>query len=241
MIVCGIIAMAIAIAMPRLSVALAFGQLDSAARHVAGYGRSVTAYTALEQESATVVVDLQTQQYFTLRWLEETNKLFDDSGQENAEQALPADPTVEDLLALATENGDAMSDYALQVKAQFDRSFMRSLEARARTVNRNSILSDVGPLFDKEFKLDEDEEDDREEVVTSLLQRTVLPNDVVIESVRVGTVDYTQGQVEIEVTPAGLNEFVVFTLRDASGEYVTVTWDPITGNSHLRRGKEQPV
>lgn len=233
--------MAIAVAMPRLSVALAFGQLDSAARHIAGYGRSVTSYTALEQESATVVVDLQNQQYFTLRWLEETNKLFDDSSADAQQDVLPENPTVEDLLALANEDSDTMSDYAIQVKAQFDRSFLRSLEARARNVNRDSVLADVGPLFDKEFKLDDDEEDDREEVVTSLLQRTALPTDIVIESVRVGSLDYTQGRVEIEVSPSGLNEFVVFTLRDASGDYVTVTWDPITGNSHLRRGKDQPV
>ncbi|MFA6245156.1 MAG: hypothetical protein WC655_29705, partial [Candidatus Hydrogenedentales bacterium] len=210
--------MVIAIAMPRLSVALSFGQLDAAARHLAGYGRSVTAYTALEQESATVVIDLPNRQYFTLRWREQTNKLFDDTSARSNEQAIPENPTVQDLIALGGE--EEMTDYAMQVKEQFDRSFMRSLEARARNVNQDSILSDIGPLFDKDFSLKDDDEENREEVTKTLLERTLLPPEIAIESIRVGNVEYTEGRVEIEVSPVGMSEFIVFILKDMSDEYV---------------------
>lgn len=75
----------------------------------------------------------------------------------------------------------------------------------------------------------------------TLLERTLLPPEIAIESIRVGNTEYTEGRVEIEVSPVGISEFIVFILKDPSDEYVTVTWDPITGNSHLRRGKEQPA
>jgi hypothetical protein len=58
-----------------------------------------------------------------------------------------------------------------------------------------------------------------------------------IESVLVGTSKQGKGVVEIEVTPLGLNDPVEIYLKNESGDYYTVVWDPITGGARCQRGK----
>ena len=81
-----------------------------------------------------------------------------------------------------------------------------------------------------------------QEIKTSLLLRTALPEDVIIESARIGNTDYSDGTFELDVYPLGLVEPAVFYLRrkDDEEEYFTVVWDPITGGARVRRGKEEP-
>ena len=59
-----------------------------------------------------------------------------------------------------------------------------------------------------------------------------------IESVRVGSASYSKGEVSIEVTPLGLVDPVTFYIKGEEDDYFTVTWDPITGNVHIERGKK---
>ncbi len=248
-VVLAIIVMVIAVAVPRVTPVLTFGQLDSSARHIANYGLSLVSYCALKQEDVTFTYDFQTQQYYTLRWLDETNQLFDpnagklfgDTSESGSTgNGAPLEITTDTLLQLGAQG--QLTAEMQQVKAQFDRSFLRSLQAQARTASKNTgVLADVGPLFDKQFKLKDDENSNREEISSGLLDRTALPSNVVVESIRVGNTEYRDGQVEIEISPLGMNQFVVFTLKDSTGEYETVIWDPITANSHMHRGQELPT
>jgi hypothetical protein len=73
-----------------------------------------------------------------------------------------------------------------------------------------------------------------------LLRRTTLPEGVVFDSMKIGAVEHHTGVVEIEVSPLGLAETVTFYLRRGEDDFFTVVWDPITGGSRIRRGKETP-
>jgi len=98
-------------------------------------------------------------------------------------------------------------------------------------------MDEFGPLFEREFTLDIEEEEE-EEIVLPLLNRTKMPEEVQIESVVVGGTDYTKGVVEVDLSPLGLLEPVVFFVKDLDEEYFTVEWDPITGLTYLYEGKE---
>jgi hypothetical protein len=123
---------------------------------------------------------------------------------------------------------------------QIQQALQKSLEARAKNVPREGILDEIGPLFDEEFRLDDEEDETREEIKTSLLERTAMPSGVVVERIWLGSTEYEKGTVDIEVSPMGLYETVLIHVRGEDDDYYTVTWDPITGGAHLVRGKEMP-
>lgn len=244
-----------AITIPQMLPLIAYGELEGAARHVAGYGRSVMASSALGHERLTVRFDLKNQEYWTVRWpdpLEESEKekKKEDEDPQRAEvrriaEGILRNPGDQELrekansqLAAVTEDQDMAVGEVLQER--FERYARMSINARARNVKHEGILSEIGPLFDKEFSLD-DEEDQGEEVKEDLLARTSLPDGVVIESIHMGNTVSTSGIAEVEVSPSGLFETVTFYVRNEDKEYMTVIWDPITGRSHLFNGKEQPA
>jgi prepilin-type N-terminal cleavage/methylation domain-containing protein len=251
--VIAIIGMILAVAIPRLMPAFLFSQLEGSARHVANYGRSAIAYAAMRHEDITIRFDLASGEYRALRWRDEYDDFFGDgdrpsqhnlsggsfssSRYENDELLMRG---IEQVMALG--NTGQASEEALRIQWQIDQSFRRSLKAQARNVKREGILSEIGPLFDKPFELDEEsEEENREEVTDPLLDAVVLPQGIVIDSIVVQGLEYKEGVVDIEISPLGLSESVIIYLRNEGEEYYTVQWDPITGGAHIISGKELPL
>jgi prepilin-type N-terminal cleavage/methylation domain-containing protein len=234
-----IISMVLAIALPRLLPLIAFSQLEASARHVAGFGRAAIAECAMSGDRFTVRIDLDNQQYWAVRWLSEDADLFSDSDEEETDQEqMDQEALMQHIAELSTDDMDVVSR---QIQERFDRFVQASIQARARNVDQEGILSGVADDMFTEFRLDADDEEDKsEEVKSALLTRTILPEGVRIETVQIGNAGKTSGVAEVEVTPMGLNEFVYFYLKNENDEYYTVVWDAVTGDSRLYEGKETP-
>lgn len=241
--VVGLIVVVLAIAMPRLMPVFAFSQLEGAARHLANYGRSVVAYSAFSQEPVTFRFDFATGEYFVLRWVEkEEESIFE--GSDLAVENTPFELNAETALQLANQQGLTPEDRAAQTsefERQLDLAFRKSLEARAKNVPREGMLSEIDPLAEFDFSLDEEEEEPREELVTSTLNRTPLPEGVSMKAIRVGGEEFSEGSVDVEITPVGLTEEVTFILQGSDGDTYSIAWDPITGGAHLSQGEEPPL
>ena len=261
LLVMAVIALMAAIAVPQLMPAILFSRLEGSARHVAGYGRAVMAQAMLMRETITVKLDLTKQEYWAIRRIDKAESIFDEEKKdgENGKQtdkknkrgksrkgASGNDGHNGDFLNLlgyspsekdGTDWGESATSGAGLMRKQFDRFAQTQMLARSRQVKREGILDEIGPLFDKKFSLS-DEKETEEELTEPLLSRTSLADGVLIESVHVGGTSYSKGDVSIEVTPLGLVEPVVFYLKGDDEAYFTVTWDPITGNVHIEKGKK---
>jgi hypothetical protein len=244
-----LLAIVLSVALPRMLPLIAFGRLEGSARHVAAYGRSAAAHCAIEQERITIKFDLDEQEYWAVRWLESTDdeELFDNDGLFGEGGGLfggdeSAGNSDDPLAALAATTAPgstlAQEEEMLRFEQQFERFGRLSTQSRMRNVKRDEMFAGTGELFGNEFSLGADDED-TEELKTSLLGRTWLPDGVVIENIRLGSTDHTAGLVQVDVTPLGLGQPVLFHLRSSDDDYFTVIWDPITGNSRLSRGKEE--
>ncbi|MCC6154360.1 MAG: prepilin-type N-terminal cleavage/methylation domain-containing protein [Candidatus Hydrogenedentes bacterium] len=253
-----ILALLMSISMPKLMPAMLSSQLEGAARHIANYGRSAVAYSATNHEPIAVRFDLVNREYYCLKWSEdqyglasgmESAGLSGIEGKNNAGLTLPEDKqanglntgtnsdlSIRDLIATGTaEDLEANRE---EVQYELDRSFERSMIAQARSVPQQSLL-DTDDMLEKEFSLStEEERDQREEVQDVLLEHGYLPDEIVIESVMISGELFSEGVVDIEITPIGLSEQVAFILKGPKDEYFTVEWDPITGGAHMVRGKE---
>ncbi len=229
-----LIALILAIAMPRLMPAILFGRLNGSARHLSGYGRALTAHCAMVREPVTFFVDLDRGEYWTKRWVLD----FDDGLFEETE-ADRRDPEYWMNRAYESHSSqeEELAREAREMEEQFQRFARLSVQARANNLRRDGILSDIGPLFEDGIGLqwEDDEDDQLEELQVGLLERTALPEDVQFESVRVGGTEYRTGRAEVVATSLGLSESVEFIL-ESKGEYYTVRWDAITGGSHIKRG-----
>jgi len=236
--VAGIIVLILSIAMPALLPAFAFSELEGSARHLASYGRSAIAYSALTGEPITVKVDLEKGRYWAVQWRPKREQLFDafgDKEQETFDEAA----ALKNVLSMQNTEPDAgISEETLALEEQYDRFFQRTLEARAKNVKHDGIFADADPLFEEDFKLKEDDEENYEEVNDQLLLATTLPDGVVFDSVLVGAVEHFKGTLDFEVSPLGLMDNITFYLLRGEDDYFTVIWDPITGNARIRRGKE---
>jgi prepilin-type N-terminal cleavage/methylation domain-containing protein len=255
----GIIA---AVALPQFMPSIVLSRLDGAARHVAGYGRSAMAYVSLMRETIVVRFDLDKQEYWSVRRLDASDSIFDEDEAEKdkkdkngkdtdryaKQEKSRRDPRGDEFLNLLGRGEDSegttgfadigVADGEDLMRRRFERFVQMQVMTRARQVKREGILSEIGPLFDKKFKLDE-EEQEGVEVMDPLLARTDLPDGIVIESITAGSTKYSRGEVEIELTPLGLLEPVTFYLKSEDGDYYTVAWDPITGNAPLEKGKKE--
>lgn len=250
LVVIGLITMIVGIALPRLMPVIMFSKHEGAARRIASYGRSAIGHAVLMKVRLTVVVDLEHQEYWCEQWPEPKEEEKDAEGLGLATgPVLPKDSL--ELLAMAQGalaagedeevDGDLLDEQSKRMNKGFDRMARLSLMTRAERVihDRAGILDEIEPLFEKEFTLDldADEEPEPEELFEPLLERTRLPDGCTIDSVRVGERNFSSGTVEIEITPLGLSAPVVFEIADEDGEYFTVEWDPITSDSHLRAGR----
>ncbi|HOJ34847.1 MAG TPA: prepilin-type N-terminal cleavage/methylation domain-containing protein [Candidatus Hydrogenedentes bacterium] len=218
-----LIGLILALGLPRLIPAIVFGELEGAARHLAGYGRALMAHCALTHEEATFHIDLDAGEYWSTRWIYpgETDL------QENAE-GLNSDTPLQG-------SAEELAWRAEQMAQRFERFATLAMQARSRNVKRDSIFDDRGPLFEKQFDLNWEEDKSQEEIKTDLLERTRLPQGVKFKSVHVGVTEYTSGQVEATVTPLGLAETLQFELESKDDVY-SVEWDAITGGARITRG-----
>ncbi len=246
MLVVLLLAVFFAIAIPRLWPAIAFGEHEGAARRIANYGRAAIAEAAMMQERYTIKIDLDEQEYWAVRWPGFSAGLEEAEGEmRDAAREAMRDPAAQgrDLQSLSSSQGqmgpaeqEEMMEQSERMHEQMERFARLSTQGRLENVKTDSMLAGIGDFFD-EFRLD-DEEDDTEEIRSGFLARTRLPQNVVIDSVRIAGSNRSSGIVEVDVSPMGLAEPVVFYVRNPHEEYYTVTWDPITGSSQVKRGRE---
>jgi prepilin-type N-terminal cleavage/methylation domain-containing protein len=232
-----------AMGVPRLLPLLAFGALEGSARHLRAYGRAAQAHSALTQERIVVLLDLDEQAYWTVKYYteEEAKLLFGEEEFLEEEEELPEDEQI-DLVSLS--NIEEMDETAIETHAEkmaekFDLFARQAVEARARNIKQDEgILSDMsGPLFEEEFGLDESDEEEREVIGGVLLERTKLPEGVRIDSVEMDGETTSKGVVEIEFAPLGLLEKATIFIKNENDEYYSVLWDPF-GEFLFSEGKE---
>lgn len=226
-----LIALILSVALPRLMPAVLFGELRGAANHLTGYGRALFAQAALEGETYTFTIDLREGEYWTTRWLVE---------EQNAETPLE-DPAADPYTAAYPYEPAASSEEALEADAremeeQFRRFMELSLQAQARNVPREGLLDETEPLFEEEFDLEWDDQESLQEVRADLLARTKLPRGVTVEAVYLGGVPQGGERVDVDVTPLGLAQEVVFVVARDDDAF-TVTWDAVTGSARLTQGR----
>lgn len=243
MMVALLLAVFFAIAIPRLWPAIAFGEHDGAARRIANYGRAAITEAAMLQTRYTIKIDLDEQEYWTVRWPGFSAELAEAQGdmREAAREAMQ-DPMAQgrDLQSLTGGMGQAeqeeMMERSERMHEQMERFARLSTQSRLENVKTDSMLDGIGDFFD-EFRLD-DEDEDTEEIRSGFLTRTRLPENITIDSVRVSGSNRSSGIVEVDVSPMGLAESVVFYVRNPDDEYYTIRWDPITGGSEITKGRD---
>lgn len=241
-VVISIIGLISAVMLPQLIPALVQGQLEGAARHLAGYGMSAMAHCTLMREAITVKFDLKKQQYWAIRMVQESASIFDEDEEEAEEEKSKEEDSLGagDLDLMHTEDEEISEEDMMARADRFRQQFVEftrmRLMAQAQHVDTGGILDEIGPLFDEPFSL-EDEEETEEEILDPLLERTALPEGVVIDAVYVGSSRSAGGEVDVELSPLGLYEHVVIYIKNEEDEYYTVIWDPITGGGRIQEGK----
>ncbi|MFP4172811.1 MAG: prepilin-type N-terminal cleavage/methylation domain-containing protein, partial [Candidatus Hydrogenedentota bacterium] len=109
MMVALLLALFFAIAIPRLWPAIAFGEHEGAARRIANYGRAAIAECAMLQTRYTIKIDLDEQEYWTMRWPGFSTELAEVQGdmREAARGAMEDEPMAQgrDLQSLAGGGG----------------------------------------------------------------------------------------------------------------------------------------
>lgn len=238
MAIIGIIA---AVAVPQLMPALVMSEQMAEARRFANFGRTAVARSAMMREHYSIVVDIDNQEYWILRWPTVAEL-------EAEEEIVPGQP-----IALGTKNTPAAEDpqealaaKAKEMRASFEALARLTTEGRARHIrhDKDGIFAEAEPMFKtEEFELtkmedEEDERDKRTELVHYLLNRHRLKEGIRIESVETAGMAYQAGLVEIDVTPLGLMEPVAAILVDEHDSALTVKWDAMTGLTHVEDGRQ---
>ncbi len=231
MMVIALVAILLAVAMPRLWPAIAYGEHEGAARRLANYGRAAIAESAMYREQYTVNIDLETQEYWTVRWPHWSAGFRDWDEEDELERSFQS----AEAMHMSEEEMHARQSEIM--REQMERFARMSTQNRMRNVKREGILDRIGPLFDSEFRLN-DEEEEAEEVKSHLLARSRMREGLVIDSVRVSGTNHTSGLVEIDVAPSGLSDNVMLYIRNPDNEFFTVIWDPITGGARIKQGRE---
>ncbi|HOE67794.1 MAG TPA: type II secretion system protein [Candidatus Hydrogenedentes bacterium] len=247
-VVLALISIMMAVAMPRLLPAIAFSRHEAEARHLASFGRSAIAYSALSRESITVIIDLDAQEYYATRY---ETKQKDESAQGgrkrtrlfDGDDAGQGEEDGSKTLVERIRDGDLDDAQRTELmREQFDRFVRVTLEARARNVKSDGFLGDIGPKFGK-FSLDEgfdSDKEDREDAVLityPTLSRAALPEGIRIAKVQIGKEGFSKGKAEVPVSPAGMGAPVYFMVVNDAGDVYTVVWDPITASGRAYEGE----
>ncbi len=255
LVIVGVIA---AIAAPQLLPLIAFSELDGEARRLANFGTAVVAEAALFKEPVLVRFDLKTQEYWAVHLVyPEPEAEGEGGGPMDDQMGMLRDfqkssgMSSSDMSNLLAAKGPAgnMNAAAMQglpegfdaeaadsqMNDKFGRFARATLESRARNVkHEEGFLDEIGPLFEKEFTLDEDQP--VEEELGGVLGRRKIPEGVRLEAVSIDG-GKGRGVVEIEVSPIGLPNMVGFHFVNTDGEYMTVYWDSLTGRGAARSGR----
>lgn len=262
----GIIA---AVSVPQLIPVLSFSQLEGAGRHVANFSRAAIAQAALSKEDFTYYFDFENQEFWCTRLVYPNP---DGEGEGEAEFAEGEVPDQMALLKQFQSKGgytpaqmnqmmkgqhaglsggfsdlpDGFDPLAAnqQLDDKFDRMAQRSLEARAKNVIQDeSLMDQIGPLFDKKFSLNDNGEEDEpyeEEVVDPVLRRARMPNDIVVTDIFVNGERQSKGVASVPISPLGIEDDVVFYLKNDDGNFYSVIWDPALNNVDIADGKVEP-
>ena len=258
-VVVALIGAIMAIAVPEFGPTILFSQFDGAARHVAAFGRAAMAHTTMLRDPLTITFDLSAQEYWAIHWVEpdldllqqeaeerheatrtERGTLFDDGKKEGkSRDAL-------DLMGRSAFFGGDEEDLGFPdmdpARDRFDRMVRQQMEARAKTVRHDDFLDEIGPLFENKFSLDDGPEikGEWQEITDTVLERTILPENIRIDSIWVGGTSYTGGQISINLSATGLEQPVTIYLQNRS-EFYTVIWNPITGDAEAIEGRQDPL
>ncbi len=251
-----IICMIAAIAAPQFIGLISYGELDGEGRWLANYGTAAVSEAELFKSTITVRFDLDKQQYGAIRLIypepdvdEEGKPLPPDQmsllkkvkkekklSSSQMSDALSGKKDMDPSLrgALPREFDQELADR--QMNDKFGRFARQSLETRAKNVkHKEGILDEIGPLFEKKFKLKEDEPTEEEQGGVLTMHR--LPDGVRIVSIlRDGEVQ-NKGVVEVNVSGLGLSSMAAFHIVNGDNEYMTIYWDPTTGRGIARQGK----
>lgn len=241
-VVLGLIALIVAVAFPHLAPVIAFSNHEGAARHLAGFGRAAIAHCVLMHDRLTIKVDLDKQEYWAVKWVvpEPDDLLKDGGGEEWGSADLINNGRRSSDHAADGEDEESPEEQAAAMRDQFNHLARLATESRARNVRHDRIIDEIGPIFEDYSLETEEDEGEFQEVELPLLLRTRLPDNVVIESMLVGTAKHSGGTVEFEISPLGLPQPVVFYVKDGAGDYYTVTWDAITGGTRLQADRVLP-
>lgn len=245
-VVVAIIGMMVAIAMPQLLPAISASNLEGAARHLAAYGQAAVAEAALGREVVTAKFDLGKGEYWVEHIVVKKNSLFEEEDEENQDGEATGGGPDNFMDVILNAGGEESKQDPEEVRKsvdalseQFEQLVRSRLERRARLVEHEGMLAEIDPMAEvRDFSLDEEEEE-VEEIAGSLLERTVFPEGVEIESMEVDGQQHSSGEVSVEIEPLGLAQPVTFYLTNEDKDYFTVTWDAIAG-SVVERGKQEP-
>ena len=246
-----------AIAFPQILPAIVFSRLEGEARHLAAYGRQVLAEATMRRERHVVMIDLENQEYYVIRW--EVNTGSGDDEEDSDELArfnqfrrasgLGRNELMESLNAgrLGSQGGQLTGlgqeyDDELANQQMTDRFALFARQAtleRAKNVEiKGGILDEIGPLFGEEdqFRLDDSMEPVAVEVDLPTLGHVRLRNEVRLSQVVVDGLSFNDGLVELEVTSLGFMEKTAFYLQDEEDRYYTVVWDPVLATTRFYDG-----
>jgi hypothetical protein len=212
------------------------------ANRLSNFGRTAIARSAMMREHYSVMIDIDNQEYWVLRWptaaeLEEEESITPEQKIALGTKSAPVEENPQDALAAKSK----------EMRASFEALARLTTENRARHVRHDKdseMFNDAEPMFKSdEFELEkmEDEETEKEmrtEVVHHLLNRHRLPDGVRMETVETTGMAYTSGVVEVDVTPLGLMEPVAIFIVDDQESALTVKWDAMTGLAHVGDGRQ---
>ena len=248
-----IIGVVSAIAVPQLLPIISSTTLEGSARHLAGYGRAVTAQAAMTRQDITVYFDLNSQEYYSVAIIYPDPEGGEGEGEPTEDQMAMLEefrrsgeePTPEAMSQMLADGkldafGEGFDPAALdqQMSTKFDRFAREATMRRAKNVKHDGgILDGVGDLFEDNFSLEKEIEPEYKEYTDPVLERTRLPDGVFIESVVIGGSAYNKGEVELPLTPLGLEQEVRMFVRNEDSDYMTVIWDPISGSTNVLGGR----
>jgi len=252
-----IIALMATIAVPYLLPLALSSELESEARRLAYFGRAVMSTSALFGDEFYVEIDLDQQRYYCLKvTYPETNEGEQDQlslFESMKEQGMSPEQMAELFMGSTTgtsttqTNGSSTTTRGFdaeamnrQINERFEKLAKRKLIEQAKNVkHEDSIMDEIGPLFDKKNNVDIfNIEPIIEEVNEPGLSPVRLSENIAIESVFIGGNKFSRGLVEIPVTPLGLTESVAFYIKNENNEYYTVVWDPVSAGAFVLEGAQ---
>jgi prepilin-type N-terminal cleavage/methylation domain-containing protein len=255
-----IIGVVMAVATPRLLPTLIFSEHRAAAHQLGDYGRAVMAKAALAGDRFTVYFNLDDQEIWTVQWvvpdpealegevdpdyLNELSGMRNNGLSSEDMASLMAQKRYGEDADLSNIDPDKLAQFSEidleKAEEQFNDKFfkfaMRRTLARAENVKHDELLEDVN-LFADEFSLEPEDEPIPQELTDPILQRMSMPEGIYIAGAVIEGQYYERGEIELEISPLGLDDKVWFHVVNQDGDYFTVFWNPINNSSLVFEGR----